>query len=51
MVAKVVVKFGGGLITDKSSIKTPRLDVIDSICDEISKIVSSGNFNNLLKIE
>jgi len=43
MVAKVVVKFGGGLITDKSSIKTPRLDVIDSICDEISKIVSSGN--------
>ena len=43
MVAKVVVKLGGGLITDKSSIKTPRLDIIDSICDEISNLVSSGN--------
>ena len=43
MAAKVIVKLGGGLITDKSSIKTPKLDIIDSICDEISNLVSSGN--------
>ena len=40
MAAKVIVKLGGGLITDKSSIKTPKLDIIDSICDEISNLVS-----------
>lgn len=43
MVASVVIKLGGGLITDKSSLKTPRFDVIDSISDEISRLVFSGN--------
>ena len=43
MAAKVVVKLGGGLITDKSSLKSPRTDIIDSICNEISHLVSLGN--------
>ena len=43
MAAKVVVKLGGGLITDKSSLKSPRTDIIDSICEEISHLVSLGN--------
>lgn len=43
MAAKVVMKLGGGLITDKSSFKTAKKGVIDSICNEISKIVSNGH--------
>ena len=43
MAAKVVMKLGGGLITDKSSFKTPKKEVIDSICNEISKIIADGH--------
>lgn len=43
MAAKVVIKLGGGLITDKSAFKTVKIGVIDSICSEISKIVANGN--------
>ena len=43
MAAKVVMKLGGGLITDKSSFKTPKKEVIDSICNEISKIIANGH--------
>ncbi|MBP12886.1 MAG: hypothetical protein CMA71_05050 [Euryarchaeota archaeon] len=43
MAAKVVMKLGGGLITDKSSFKAPKKEIIDSICKEISKIISNGH--------
>jgi isopentenyl phosphate kinase len=43
MVAKVVMKLGGGLITDKSSFKTPKIEIIDSISKEISKMISKGH--------
>ena len=43
MAAKVVMKLGGGLITDKSSFKTAKKGVIDSICSEISKIIANGH--------
>ena len=43
MAAKVVMKLGGGLITDKSSFKTVKKGVIDSICSEISKIIDNGH--------
>lgn len=43
MAAKVVMKLGGGLITDKSSFKTAKKGVIDSICSEISKMISNGH--------
>ena len=38
MGGKVVIKFGGGLITDKENMCTPNLDVIDSLVDILSKI-------------
>ena len=34
----VVIKFGGGLITDKENICTPNLASIDSLCKTIAKI-------------
>ena len=37
------MKLGGGLITDKSSFKTAKKGVIDSICSEISKIIENGH--------
>ena len=37
------MKLGGGLITDKSSFKTAKKGVIDSICSEISKIIANGH--------
>ena len=43
MAAKVVMKLGGGLITDKSSFKTAKKGVIDSICSEISNIIDNGH--------
>ena len=43
MAAKVVMKLGGGLITEKSSFKTVKKGVIDSICSEISKIIDNGH--------
>ena len=43
MAAKVVLKLGGGLITDKSSFKIAKKGVIDSICSEISKIIANGH--------
>ena len=48
MVAKVVMKLGGGLITDKSSFIVPKKGVIDSICKEISKIISNGHSVTLI---
>ena len=38
MGGKVVIKFGGGLITDKENMCTPNLDVIDSLVDVLSKV-------------
>ena len=37
------MKLGGGLITDKSSFKTAKKRVIDSICSEISNIIDNGH--------
>ncbi len=37
------MKLGGGLITDKSSFKTAKKGVIDSICSEISNIIDNGH--------
>lgn len=38
MGGKVVIKFGGGLITDKENMCTPNLHVIDSLVDILSKV-------------
>ena len=38
MAGTVVIKFGGGLITDKENICTPNLSNIDSLCKTLAKI-------------
>ena len=38
----VVIKFGGGLITDKSKFCTPRLNVIDALAQVVARVVNSG---------
>jgi isopentenyl phosphate kinase len=38
----VVVKLGGGLITEKEKLCTPKLAIIDSLCGVIAEIVSEG---------
>ena len=43
MAARIVVKLGGGLITDKSLFKTPKIDIIDAISKEVSILISNGH--------
>lgn len=39
---RVVIKLGGGLLTEKSELRTPRLDIIKSCVLEIQEIMSRG---------
>jgi len=40
---KIVIKLGGGLITDKSQYKVVREDRIHSVCRVISELIEGGN--------
>ncbi len=40
---KIVIKIGGGLITDKSTYKSPKLDIIKSVAKVISKLSVDGH--------
>ena len=42
MVDTVVIKLGGGLITNKQLLRTPRLDIIEQNCKEVQEIVALG---------
>ena len=43
MLSTVVIKMGGGLITDKSSHKSVKIDVIDSLAAMASELVGHGH--------
>ncbi len=43
---KIVIKLGGGLITDKSQYKVVREDRIHSVCRVISELIEGGKFSN-----
>jgi len=38
-----VIKFGGGLITDKTQLKTIKAQNLDSVCEIMAKILQEGN--------
>ena len=40
---KIVIKIGGGLITDKSTFKSPRLDIIQSVAKVIAELSADGH--------
>lgn len=39
---RVVIKWGGGLITDKTTLCTPNLPVIDELADAVKRCIESG---------
>jgi isopentenyl phosphate kinase len=39
---RVVLKWGGGLITEKSRLKTVRTDVLDSLAEQLSEVLAEG---------
>lgn len=39
---RVVIKWGGGLITNKDQMKSVRHDIIDRLADQLESVVSSG---------
>jgi isopentenyl phosphate kinase len=39
---RVVIKWGGGLITDKTTLCTPKLDVIASLADSVKRCIDGG---------
>jgi len=43
MLSTVVIKMGGGLITEKSRHKSVKLDVIESLTEMVSELVSNGH--------
>ena len=40
---KIVIKFGGGLITDKTQLKTIKAQNLDSVCEIIANVLGKGN--------
>ena len=38
----VVIKFGGGLITNKSQMCTPELEIIDNLVGVVKQCIDSG---------
>ena len=38
----VVIKFGGGLITNKSQMCTPEIDIIDDLVDVVANCLQQG---------
>jgi isopentenyl phosphate kinase len=41
--SKIVIKLGGGLITDKTQLKTIRENEIKAVCEVLSDILENGN--------
>jgi isopentenyl phosphate kinase len=41
--SKIVIKFGGGLITDKTQFKTIKAQNLDSVCGIIANVLEKGN--------
>lgn len=41
--ARVLMKWGGGLITEKGALRTPRRDVIDQLAHMVARLKRSGN--------
>jgi len=38
---RVVIKWGGGLITDKAALKTPRIDVLDLLAEQLERCLDN----------
>ena len=43
MAEVVVIKFGGGLITNKSQMCTPELDIIDNLVGVVENCLQQGS--------